>query len=248
MTAPTPSAAVDLAFAPEAIDLRIAGLLRSGMLDWPGRLAATVFLGGCNLRCPYCHNPELVGGARRAIGIDEVLAHVREKQGWLDGVVVTGGEPTASPGLRDLLRALKDERAPVKLDTNGTNPEVLEGLLADGLVDFVALDVKAVPDRYDAVTRMPGVWPLVQRSIRCVIENGVDHEFRTTCYPSAVATADLPRIAAILAGGRRYALQQFRPQRTLDPAASSARPHASDALRNAAICCSVHIPTIVRGV
>jgi len=228
---------------------RIAGFLGSGMLDWPGRLASTIFLGGCNLRCPYCHNPELSRPPKRyALTIDDVLAHVRSKRTWLDGVVITGGEPSCDPALDELLGALHAEHIPVKLDTNGTAPERLRSVLDAGLVDFVALDVKALPERYDRVTGAHGVWPLVERSIATVIASGVDHEFRTTCYPSAVDTADLPAIAAHLAGGRRYAIQQFRPQRTLDPGATSVRPHAPESLRRAAVCCTVHLPTVVRGV
>lgn len=228
---------------------RIAGLLGSGMLDWPGRLATTVFLGGCNLRCPYCHNPELVGTRRRTfVMVEDVLKHVRAKRAWLDGVVVTGGEPTFDPALDELLSALHAERIPVKLDTNGTAPSKLEAILAEGLVDFVALDVKSMPERYDRVTGVAGTWSLVERSIRTIIASGVDHEFRTTCYPSAVDTADLPVIASLLVGGRRFAIQQFRPQRTLDPGAATVRPHAPESLRRAALCCTVHVPTIVRGV
>lgn len=228
---------------------RIAGFIGSGMLDWPGRLSTTVFLGGCNLRCPFCHNPELVTPPRRRqLVTDDVLAHLRAKRDWIDGVVVTGGEPTTDPSLESLLRTLKAEGIPVKLDTNGTSPGVLERLLGENLVDFVALDVKSAPERYDLVTRTSGVWSAVERCISLVIGSGVDHEFRTTCYPSAVETADLPQIASHLVGGTRYAIQQFRPQRTLDPGASTVRPHAPEALRRAALCCAVHIPTVVRGV
>jgi pyruvate formate lyase activating enzyme len=227
---------------------RIAGMLGSGMLDWPGRLAATVFLGGCNFRCPYCHNPELTSAPRHPVSLDRVLSHVREKRSWLDGVVISGGEPTQDPALMPFLGLLRSEGIPVKLDTNGSSPETLALLLNAGLVDFVALDVKAAPERYDLATRVPGMWAVVRRSIRLVVESGVDHEFRTTCYPSAVATADLPGIASHLAGGQRYVIQQFRPQRTLDLGASTVRPHTPDSLRKAALCCAVHIPTVVRGV
>jgi pyruvate formate lyase activating enzyme len=227
---------------------RIAGLVGSGMLDWPGRLSATVFLGGCNLRCPFCHNPELVGAPKHPGSLERILDHVRAKRDWLDGIVVTGGEPTTDPALLDLLRVLKSEGLPVKLDTNGTAPALVGSLIADGLVDFVALDVKAAPARYDFATRTAGLWPSVKATIRVLIDSGVEHEFRTTCYPSAVDTADLPNIASQLAGGRRYAIQQFRPQRTLDPAAGSVRPHDPESLRRAALCCAVHLPTVVRGV
>lgn len=225
----------------------IAGLHRAGMLDWPGRVAATVFLGGCNLRCPFCHNPELIGSPRRPQSADALFELVRERRAWLDGVVVTGGEASIHPELPSLLRALKREGMPVKLDTNGTRPDVLESLFDEGLVDFVALDVKATPDRYVRATGVADMWPAVDRSIALVLDSGVDHEFRTTCYPLAVGPDDPVRIAARLDGGRRYVLQQFRPQRTYDPAALSVRPHSSETLCRAAERCSSFLPTVVRG-
>lgn len=226
---------------------RLAGVQRAGMLDWPGRVAATVFLSGCNLRCAYCHNPELVASPRRSESADSFFAYVADRRAWLDGVVITGGEPTLEPGLRPLLERLKREGMPVKLDTNGTAPEVLGELLYAGLVDFVAMDVKALPERYERVTGRADLWPAVERSIELVINSGVEHEFRTTCYPIAVGPNDLPKIASLLVGGQRYALQQFRPQRTLDPAAISVRAHASDTLCRAAERCRTYLPTIVRG-
>lgn len=217
------------------------------MLDWPGRVVATAFLGGCNLRCPFCHNPELIGHPRRTEDAESLLALVRERRAWLDGVVITGGEPCTHESLEALLKALKREGMPVKLDTNGTRPDVLERLLSEGLVDLVALDVKSTPDRYVRAIGVADMWPAVDRSIALVLDSGVDHEFRTTCYPLAVGPNDPVRIAARLDGGMRYVLQQFRPQRTFDPAALSVRPHSAATLCKAAERCSSFLPTIVRG-
>ena len=218
------------------------------MLDWPGRVAATVFLGGCDLRCPYCHNPELTGSPRRSLDAQALFSLVHDRRAWLDGVVVTGGEACVHPKLPALLRELKREGMPVKLDTNGTRPDTLELLLDEGLIDYVALDVKALPERYERATGSIGLWPDVERSIRTLIESGTDHEFRTTCYPLAVGPDDPVRIASLLTGGRRYVLQQFRPQRTLDPAALSVRPHTAETLCRSAERCRSFLPTIVRGV
>jgi pyruvate formate lyase activating enzyme len=229
--------------------LRIAGFQRAGMLDWPGRVTATVFLGGCPLRCPYCHNPELIGTPRRTEDLSGLLEHVRDRRAWLDGVVVTGGEPCLRPHeLEELLRALKAEGMPVKLDTNGTDPDCLASVLEAGLVDYVAMDVKALPEKYARATGTADVWGAVEHSIATVIGSGVDHEFRTTCYPLAVGPDDPVRIAARLKGGKRYILQQFRATRTLDPAAVSVRAHSAETLWRAADRCSAHLPTSVRGV
>lgn len=226
----------------------IAGFQRAGMLDWPGKVTATVFLGGCPLACPYCHNPELIGGTRRPQDLTELLAHLRDRRDWLDGVVVTGGEPTADPvPLFNLLTAVRAEGLPIKLDTNGTRPDVLTQVLDESMVEFIALDVKATPERYERASGRNGVWESVDRSIDLVLGSGIDHEFRTTCYPLAVGPDDLVRIAARLRGGRRYVLQQFRPHRTLDPAAVSVRPLAPETLARTADRCSAHLPTVLRG-
>lgn len=234
--------------AADATSLTIAGFQRAGMLDWPGRVTSTVFLSGCTLRCPYCHNPGLAGSARHHEPIDDLLAHLRDRRAWLDGVVITGGEPTADSRLPELLSMVKAEGLPIKLDTNGTRPHTLSRLLDAGLVDFVALDVKATGDRYERATGIRDVWPAVDSSITTILESGVDHEFRTTCYPLAVGSNELVHIAARLVGGQRYVLQQFRAHRTLDPAAVSVKPHSSETLRAAAERCSMFVPTVVRGV
>jgi pyruvate formate lyase activating enzyme len=215
---------------------------------WPGRSSAEILLGGCNLRCAYCCCPEMLGDKRGTVSVDLVVSHLRDHSRELGGVVISGGEPTANPGLTSLLRSLSVLELPVRIDTNGTYPTVLEELIAENLVAFVALDVKTTPDRYDPATGSQGSWPRVMHSIETILGSGVDHEFRTTCYSNVVNTADLPSIARELEGGNRYVVQQFRPQRTLDPAASGVRPYDADALRRAALCCSVHLPTVVRGV
>jgi pyruvate formate lyase activating enzyme len=215
---------------------------------WPGRVSSEILLGGCNLRCSYCCCPELLGAGRSAVGFDRILDRIHVDSRVLGGVVVSGGEPTAHPRLLELLRELRMLGVPVRLDTNGTFPDVLEHVVSERLATFVAVDVKTTPERYDSVTSAQDVWARVRRSIGVVLESGVDHEFRTTCYPSALATADLPSIARELEGGSRYVIQQFRPVRTLDPASSSVRPYDADALRRAALCCAVHLPTVVRGV
>lgn len=244
--APTPTV-FSRPCAPTAPNVGIAAFQRAGMLDWPGRLAATVFMAGCTLRCPYCHNPELVASARHSQPLDDLIEHIRSRRGWLDGVVITGGEPTASHGLFEILAMLRSEGVPVKLDTNGTDPDVLTSILARDLVDFVALDVKATPERYERATGSSTAWPRVERSITAIMDSKVAHEFRTTCYPLAVGPNDLVHIASRLAGGDRYVLQQFRPHRTLDAAAVSVRPHAASTLCTAAERCSAFLPTSVRG-
>jgi len=219
----------------------------TGMLDWPGRMAATVFLAGCNLRCPFCHNPTLVHPASPAPVYESFLEYLRARRTWLDGVVITGGEPTTDTALPAFLDDLSTLRIPAKLDTNGTRPQVVSSVVEAGLVAFVALDVKAAPERYAEACGGADVWPSVAESIRILLARDVAHEFRTTVFPGAVDLEDLVDIARSISGGDRYVLQQYRPGKTLSPAAASVKPYSRDQLFEIAEECSAYISTVVRG-
>lgn len=162
--------------------MEIAGLQKMTLLDFPGKVACTVFLPGCNFRCPFCHNAELLEGEVPALMDDgELLAFLNKRRGILEGVCISGGEPTLHPGLGDLLRAIKDMGYPVKLDTNGYRPDVLKQLVADGVLDYVAMDIKNSPSKYAATA---GVNTLdltaVEESIRFLMNGDMEYEFRTT--------------------------------------------------------------------
>ena len=152
------------------------------LLDFPGRVACTVFLGGCNFRCPYCHNSELFDGtAEPVMDEEELLVFLQKRKGILDGVCITGGEPTLQPGLEDLLRRIKEMGYPVKLDTNGYRPEVLKKLVDEGLVDYVAMDIKNGPDAYGETVGLSKMeLSRLEESIRFLTGGAVDYEFRTT--------------------------------------------------------------------
>lgn len=162
--------------------MKISGLQKLTLLDFPGRVACTVFFGGCNFRCPFCHNFELVDGSTPPLmDEEELLTFLKSRTGILDGVCITGGEPTLQPRLPDLLREIKDMGYQVKLDTNGYRPEVLRSLVAEGLVDYVAMDVKNSPDLYGATVGLDSMdLSRIEESIRFLLENRVDYEFRTT--------------------------------------------------------------------
>ncbi len=217
------------------------------MLDWPGRVSATIFLGGCDFRCPFCHNAALINAPQESASWSGLAAHLDAKRGWLDGVVITGGEPTTDPDLLRTLEFFSEMRMPVKLDTNGNNPEVLESVLGDGLVSYVALDLKTTFDRYDMLTGVHDAGSRVSRSVELIVASGVPHEFRTTAYPGAIILDDLIDIARSLEGGDRYAVQQFVPATTLDPRASAVLPYRPDALAQVVIQCNDYIPTVLRG-
>lgn len=162
--------------------MRIVGLQKMTLLDYPGRVACTVFLGGCNFRCPFCHNGGLLDGAAPECMTErELLKFLEGRVGLLDGVCITGGEPTLSTELARLLRQIKTLGFAVKLDTNGSRPAMLKQLVNEGLVDYVAMDVKNCPERYAATVGLPAV-PLaaLEESLRFLMEGTVDYELRTT--------------------------------------------------------------------
>jgi pyruvate formate lyase activating enzyme len=217
------------------------------MLDWPGKVAMTVFLSGCDFACPFCHNPHLLQATETDGQWTSIREYIRHRRTWIDGVVISGGEPLRDPEILTLLEAFAAEGIPVKLDTNGTNPKLLGDLIEGQLISAVAVDIKTTFHRYDLVTRTPGAALRVADTIDVVLASGVPHEFRTTVYPGVVDPGELPVIASALTGGDLYALQQFRPQRTLDPSAASVTPIHADTLRAYAEECSAHLPTVTRG-
>lgn len=228
----------------------LAGLLPVSMVEWEGKLASVLFLRGCNLRCPYCHNPELVrADVTSEMAWDFVKEQLLEKAGWVDGVVITGGEPTICPDLREIISRIRDIGFAIKLDTNGTHPEVLGKLLKEGLLDCVAIDIKARFDGYDRVTRVQGVADAVKASVEIIVSSGIDHEFRTTVAPGFVEPVDLVEIAQYLGGlgARRFFLQQFIPDNALEAELRSVQPFSLTALERSVEACVEFIPTKLRG-
>jgi pyruvate formate lyase activating enzyme len=214
-------------------DFGIKGFLETSFLDWPGRLAAVLFLGGCNFRCPFCHNAELVLApqALSSFPLTGLLERLRALQGWVDAVVVTGGEPTLHPRLAELLGRIRVAGYEVKLDTNGSRPEVLARLLARGLVQAVDLDLKA-PLEARAYARLAGVEvhvELVRASIDLLSASGIPHRFRTTYVPGLLTRDDLDLLRTQVPAGSTLVLQAFNPRRVLDPGLSGvAAPTAEE--------------------
>ena len=189
----------------------IQGLQKMTLLDYPGRVACTVFLGGCDLRCPFCHNGGLVLGPMPAELDDQgLLAFLKKRQGLLDGVCVTGGEPLLRPDLPELLARIKELGYPVKLDTNGSHPERLRSLVRQGLVDYVAMDIKNSPERYGETVGVPALdLTPFQESVAFLLQGDVDYEFRTTVVREFHDSDSFQAIGPWLSGARRYFLQCF---------------------------------------
>lgn len=205
--------------------MKIYGLNKTTLLDYPGKVAATIFLGGCNFRCPFCQNSTLVlnPSAQPEIPVKEVLSFLKKRQGILDGVCVTGGEPTLSPDLPKLLQEIRALGYSIKLDTNGTHPALLKALAEQDLIQMAAVDIKACPDNY------PALCGLVHPEINAVketvnfLKNGtLDYEFRTTVVRELHSEKDFIEIGQWLAGAKAYYLQAYRDsEEVLQPGFSS---------------------------
>lgn len=192
----------------------IKGLQKTTLLDYPDRIACTIFLGGCNLRCPYCHNATLVYGNSEDISEETLFTFLRSRVGRLEGVCISGGEPTLHSDLPQLIAGIKELGFLVKLDTNGTNPEMLAELIGGGLVDYVAMDIKNSPEKYSVTTGVDcsALLDRIKSSARLLMEGGVEYEFRTTVTVEHHTLSDMAMIGEWLAGAKRYYLQSYREE------------------------------------
>ncbi len=195
----------------------IGGFQKFSLIDYPGKICAIIFTQGCNFRCPYCHNPELVNVTEKPLDVWEILSFLETRKGKLDAVEITGGEPTLHKDLIDFIRKIKDMGFLLKLDSNGTNPNVLRALLNEGLVDYIAMDVKAPLEKYKDVVRANVDISKIKESIDLIKNNAPDYEFRTTIVKSLLSKGDIEEIAKTIEGSKIYVLQKFISSKTLDP-------------------------------
>lgn len=191
-----------------------AGLQKLTLLDFPGQVACTLFTRGCNMRCPFCHNASLVVRAneQKMYTNEEILAFLKKRQGVLDGVAITGGEPTLMPGLADFMIQVRALGYKIKLDTNGTRPEVLKSIVRGGLVDYVAMDIKNCREKYGETIGFDSSYDLspIDESIAFLMEGNVDFEFRTTVSKTYHTQEDIIKIGKWISGDEKYFLQQFK--------------------------------------
>ena len=221
--------------------MKLYGLQKMTLLDFPGRVACTVFLGGCDFRCPWCHNYELaVGSAEPVMEEEEFFAFLKKREGLLEGVAVTGGEPCLSKELPAFLRKIREMGFLTKLDTNGAHPELLEQILREGLADYVAMDIKNSPGKYLLTAGLTGseaqqeaLLGRVRRSIRLIMELAPDYEFRTTVIRQFHEEQDFAEIGEMICGARRYFLQSFTDRDTV-PYGGFSAPGADELQRYAA--------------
>lgn len=183
------------------------------MLDFPGRVASLVFTGSCNLTCPFCHNAGLVldPDSYPDYPLDELLADLKKREGFIDGVVVSGGEPTIDTGLPAFLSLLKERNLQVKLDSNGLAPDVIDQLLDKQLVDYFAIDIKTSLSRYNELHTMPVATEKLRKTVAILKQAPVEVEFRTTCIPHLVTEVEIDEMGALLQGVPLWVLQQYVP-------------------------------------
>jgi pyruvate formate lyase activating enzyme len=217
--------------------MRIVGFIKTSLVDWDGNVSAVIFLPGCNFRCPFCHNRELVLDPNGVpeVSLTPILEYLEQNSDFLDGVVVTGGEPTIHNGLPDLLSRIGAVGLKLKLDTNGTNPAMLADLIDSSIIDSVAMDIKAPLDhRYDELSGTDAPLEDIKRSISILMDSDIEHEFRTTVVPHLIKEEEVEAMAAYIGGARKYVLQQFRPGTTIDGRLSKIDPYPVDRLRSMA--------------
>lgn len=213
--------------------MRIGGYEKLSTVDYPGEMTCSIFLVGCNFNCGYCHNPSLIKENGEYIDKKEVMDYLIQRRDMLDAVCISGGEPTCNPDLKDFIKEIKALGYKVKLDTNGTHPQVVEDLIKENLLDYIAMDVKASPKKYKEVVGKNVNMELINKSIEIIKNSGVKHEFRTTFLP-ILDQEDINEIVKTMVGNDKYILQQFRNKITNDEAYHNYQPHQASYIINTA--------------
>jgi pyruvate formate lyase activating enzyme len=222
------------------------GLIKTTLIDYPGEVAATMFTPGCNLRCPYCHNPDFVEPPfpEDLVSLRSVEAFLEKRHSVLGGVCISGGEPLMHPDLPELIEKIHAYGLHVKIDTNGTFPHVLASLN----VDYIAMDVKTSPGNYNALG-FNGDPAVIQESIEYIKASGIPHEFRTTVVPGLVQKEDIEALLPLLEGAQQYVLTPFRGGKTLDPDWQEVLPYPAEFMHSLAVLATEEgIPTRVRNL
>lgn len=222
--------------------MQIAGWEKNSFVDFPGRISCVIFAPGCNFDCWYCHN---AGIKDEHIDFADILAFLEKRKRYIDGVVFSGGEATLQKDLADRMADVKNRGFLVKLDTNGTNPEILKDLIDRGLVDYVAMDIKAPKDKYEQIICRKTDMNKIQASIDILKEGRVDYEFRTTFSPDLVHD-DIRQIAKWIKGAKQYSVQQYRTETHLGDLEQ--KPHSPEYVRQAAEIASAYVKTDVKGL
>ncbi len=233
------------------LDLDIRGYLPTSLIDWPGHLASVVFLSRCPFRCPFCHNPELIEEYKDLPKIDfkKILLDLKARENWISGIVFTGGEPTIYRDLPLAFSEIKNLKIKIKLDTNGTNPFMIETLLKEKLVDCIAMDIKSSLEKYSKTTRARVNKEEIKRSINLIKDSKIDYEFRTTIVPGLILENDIKSIGRLIKGAKKYSIQQFRSIKTLDKSFEDKESLKTEELENLAKIAERYVKKVeIKGV
>ncbi|MFH0818859.1 MAG: anaerobic ribonucleoside-triphosphate reductase activating protein [Patescibacteria group bacterium] len=197
----------------------ISGLQKTSLIDYPDKIAAIVFTRGCNFRCGFCHNPELVDPSKYypEISEDEIIEFLKKRKNVLEAVVITGGEPLIYNDIENFIRKVKDIDYLLKLDTNGTNPDLLQDLINKKLIDYIAMDIKNSLEKYALTVNTEVDINNITKSIQIIMLSRLDYEFRSTIMPRLFDKQSFYKIGELIKGAKNYYLQQFRARKTLDP-------------------------------
>jgi pyruvate formate lyase activating enzyme len=216
--------------------MKIGYVHKTSFIDYPGKISAVVFTQGCNFRCPYCHNPELVDPDRYCenIFMEDVYSYLEKRRGKLDAVVITGGEPTLHIDLIQFIQKVKTLGYLVKLDTNGSRPKVIQEAVQKNLLDYIAMDIKAPWDKYSLVVGSLVNITDIKKSIALIMGSGISYEFRTTLVSSLLEPGDVQNVAKMIRGAKLYVLQKFVPSKHLDKAYTRKSAFSDDELANLA--------------
>jgi pyruvate formate lyase activating enzyme len=199
--------------------MKIGGLQKTSLIEYPEKISCIIFLSGCNFRCPYCQNPELVTGEIQSFVSESYLFDfLKKRKGFLDAVSVTGGEPLFQKGLKNFLFKIKQEGYLVKLDTNGSFSEELQNIIDANIIDYIAMDIKTDPfSYYPVICDDNNISEKIFKSIQLIINSGVSYEFRTTCIKNIINEKSIETISKLIAGAKLYALQKFNDAKILSP-------------------------------
>ncbi|PIU42566.1 MAG: anaerobic ribonucleoside-triphosphate reductase activating protein [Parcubacteria group bacterium CG07_land_8_20_14_0_80_35_11] len=214
--------------------IQIGGLQKLTLIDYPGRLAATVFIIGCNFRCPFCYSSELVLPEKiknqPRISEKDFFSFLKERKGLLEAVVLCGGEPTINKDLPEFCKKIKELGYLIKLDTNGSNPQMIKKLIAENLIDYVAMDIKLPRERYPEIFEEKVNIKDIEESIKILKNAKISSEFRTTVVPNVLKKEDIIKIAQWIGPAKRYYLQNFRAEKTIDPKFEKIKPYPQEYL------------------
>jgi len=199
--------------------MKIGGLQKTSLIEYPGKICAIVFTQGCNFRCPYCHNPELVkpGKNSNRISEEEILSFFKKRKKYLQAVAISGGEPCLQQDILEFLKEIKKMGFLVKLETNGSFPEIIEKAIEKKLVDYLSMDIKGSFEKYDKIVRVKVEIPKIKKSINLIMNSGLNYEFKTTVVKSLINKEDFKTIGNSIKGAKLYFLQKFIPTKLLDP-------------------------------